>query len=185
MSKIILGLTGEMVSGKGTVAKYICEKYGANASSYRFSTILRDILNRVHVEQTRENLQRVSEVMRKNFGEDLMARAMALDVQKDTRQIVVIDGIRRLPDIKYLQELSEFKLVYLEADVEERYKRLIIRNENADDSTKTLEQFKSDLEAEAESQIRGLKKDANYVIDNNGSLDELYAQVDRIISENV
>ncbi|KKU51715.1 MAG: hypothetical protein UX75_C0062G0002 [Candidatus Moranbacteria bacterium GW2011_GWE2_47_10] len=116
MAKLILGFTGEMVSGKGTAAKYVSEKYKAN--SYRFSTILRDILTRVHLEHSRENMQKISEALRKTFGEDVMAKSMALDVQNDQGEVVVIDGIRRLPDIKYLKELPHFKLVYIEADIE-------------------------------------------------------------------
>lgn len=183
MAKLILGITGEMVSGKGTVAKYVCDKYGAN--SYKFSTILRDILDRVHLEHSRENLQNLSEVLRKTYGEDVMAKSITLDVQKDEGDVVVIDGIRRLPDIKFLKELPHFKLVYIDADMEIKHSRLLDRNENTDDANKTFEQFKRDHEGEAESQIRGLREYSQYVIDNNGSLDNLYVQVDKLIKENI
>ncbi|MEK7625108.1 MAG: AAA family ATPase, partial [Patescibacteria group bacterium] len=68
MSKIILGFVGDLASGKGTICKYLKEKYGTE--SYRFSTMLRDILKRVYLENSRENLQRLSTVMRENFGQD-------------------------------------------------------------------------------------------------------------------
>ena len=67
--KIILGLAGEMASGKGTVAKYAATKYGAK--SWRFSTMLRDVLDRLLLEQSRDNLQNLSTVLRQNFGEEL------------------------------------------------------------------------------------------------------------------
>ena len=183
MAKLILGFTGEMVSGKGTAAKYVSEKYKAN--SYRFSTILRDILTRVHLEHSRENMQKISEALRKTFGEDVMAKSMALDVQNDQGEVVVIDGIRRLPDIKYLKELPHFKLVYIEADIEVKHRRLLERNENTDDANKTLEQFRKEHEAEAETQIRDLKRHAQYLIDNNGTLEDLHAQVDKVVEENL
>jgi hypothetical protein len=41
MSKIILGFTGPIASGKEVAKKYIETKYGA--SSFKFSTILRNI----------------------------------------------------------------------------------------------------------------------------------------------
>ena len=53
-NKIILGFTGLIASGKGTAAKYFNEKYGA--TTYRFSTMLRDLLNRIHVEHSRDNI---------------------------------------------------------------------------------------------------------------------------------
>jgi len=183
MAKLILGFTGEMVSGKGTAAKYVCEKYGSN--SHRFSTILRDILNRVYLEHSRENMQKLSSALRSTFGEDVMAKSISLDVQNDEGEIVVIDGIRRSPDIKYLQDLPNFKLVYIDADIEIKHKRLLERNENPDDATKTLEQFKEDHKGEAETQIRGLKEHSQYIVDNNGSLDDFYVQIDKIIQENI
>lgn len=183
MAKLILGFTGEMVSGKGTAAKYVCEKYGS--TSHRFSTILRDILNRVYLEHSRENMQKLSSALRSTFGEEVMAKSISLDVQNDKGEIVVIDGIRRFPDIKYLSELPHFKLIYIEADIEVKYERLLKRNENPDDATKTLEQFKEDHKEEAENQIRGLKEHSQYIIDNNGTSENFYSQIDKIINENI
>jgi dephospho-CoA kinase len=182
MAKLILGFTGEIASGKGTASKYVMEKYGA--PSYRFSTMLRDVLKRLYLEPSRENMQNISTVLRQNFGEDLMAKVIFHDAKDSTDEIVVIDGIRRLADITYLKELPSFKLVYVEANLEKRYERITKRGENPDDNSKTIEQFKKDHEAETELQITGLKEYANYVIDNNEGLEFLYNQVDKIISEN-
>jgi len=183
MAKLILGITGEMVSGKGTIANHIVNERGG--SSHRFSTILRDILDRVYLEQSRDNLQALSTILRKTFGEDLMAKGMYHDAQKDQHDIVVVDGVRRLADIAYLRELPNFKLVYVEADMEIRYDRIVKRVENTDDATKTFEEFKKAHEDESETQIRDLKNYANYVINNDGTYIDLYKQIDEIIKENV
>jgi len=179
--KIIIGLAGELAAGKGTAAEYLEKKYKAN--SHRFSTMLRDILDRLYLEQNRENMQKLSTILRKNFGEDTLAKVISQDVARDDGAIVVIDGVRRLADIKYLKEMPEFKLVYIEASMENRFERIKKRGENTDDTTKTFAEFKRDHEGEAESRIRGLKNDADYVLDNNGSIDELYEQIDKIIEK--
>jgi len=44
--KIIIGLVGQMASGKGTIAEYLRDKHGADF--FTFSTVLRDVLNRLH-----------------------------------------------------------------------------------------------------------------------------------------
>ena len=181
MSKIILGLAGEIASGKGTIAKYICEKHGG--SSHRFSTILRDIANRMYLEESRENLQKISTIFRENFFGDILSSVIAKDVENDEHEIIAIDGVRRLADIEYLKKLSEFKLVYIEADIEKRYERITARGENTDDTTKTFEEFKKDHEREAELQIKDLKNHADFIINNNGNLEELYKQVDEIIKK--
>ena len=119
MAKIIIGLAGEIACGKGTVANHIKEEH--KASSYRFSTMLRDVLDRLYIEQTRENVSWISTILRQKFGEDLFAKVMAEDVKRDTGSVIVIDGIRRMADIEYLKKIPEFKLIYIEADIKKCY----------------------------------------------------------------
>ncbi|MEK7102151.1 MAG: AAA family ATPase [Patescibacteria group bacterium] len=99
MPKIILGFVGEMASGKGTVVSYIQEKYGA--ATYSFSTMLRDMLDRLYLPHTRDNMIDLSVWVRGHFGEDVMARTMANDIEKDPHDIVAVEGIRRPADIEY------------------------------------------------------------------------------------
>ncbi len=178
-NKIIIGLVGEMASGKGTVTSHLLEKY--QATEYRFSDILKDILERVHLDVVRKNLASLSLGLRNHYGQDILAYALAQDIKNDDSQVIVVDGIRREADLKYLIEMEGFVLVYVEADLEKRYERLIGRNEKQDDKMKTFEEFKSDHELETETTIRELKGMADVVIDNNGSVEELQKQIDNLI----
>ena len=181
MSKIIIGLVGSLASGKETTKKYLAEKY--NAKDCRFSSILRDVLTRVDVSNSRENLQKLSTVLRANFGENLLAKAIAMDASKLEADVVVIDGVRRFTDIEHLNELPNFILVKIDADPKIRYERMKLRNENAGDDKKTLEQFLEDHNAEADKQIPEVMKTAKYSIDNGGTLEDLYKQIDEIIKK--
>lgn len=181
MPKIILGLAAELAGGKGTVAKYIVEKH--NGNSHRFSTMLRDVLDRLYLEQSRKNMQNLSTVIRQTFGEDALAKVMFEDVKKDEHEVVAIDGVRRPADMKYLKTLPEFKLVFIDTNLENRYERIVKRGENPDDKTKTLDQFKKDNDGEADVLIRDLKTEADFVVENNGSIENLYLQIDKIIKE--
>jgi uridine kinase len=183
MAKLILGIAGEMVSGKGTIAKHIVEERGGSA--HRFSTILRDILDRVYLEQSRDNMQALSTMMRKTFGEDLMAKSMFHDAENDQHDIVIVDGVRRMSDIVHLRKLPHFKLVFIEADMEIRYSRILKRGENTDDAKKTFEEFQKSHEDESELQIGDLRNYSDYVINNDGTFIELYNRVDEIIKENL
>lgn len=183
MAKLILGIAGEMGSGKGSIAKHVVQNYDAGA--HKFSQIFRDILDRIHLEQSRENISTLSLILRKNFGEDILAKSMYHDVQNDTHEIIVIDGVRRLEDIIYLRQLPEFKLLYIEADIKVRYDRLVKRGENVGDAEKNFEQFKKDHEANADAYIVDLKNYADSIIDNNGSYSDLYVQVDEKIKQYV
>jgi len=179
MEKKVIGIAGEIASGKGTVAKYLVEKYGA--STYRFSTVLRDIVKRMYLDESRENLQKISTLMRDNFSDDVLSMVIYKDVEKDSNKIVAIDGVRRMGDVVFLEKIPEFKLIYIEADIKKRYDRIIKRDENTDDKEKTFIEFSRDNRREAETQIKYLKDEAAFVVDNNGTLEELYAQIDKII----
>jgi dephospho-CoA kinase len=180
MSKLIIGLVGPLASGKGTVKKYLVEKY--KAQDCRFSSILRDVLTRINVDTTRINLQNVSTVLRQNFGEDVLAKAIANDAKNFDADIIVVDGVRRMADIKYLKKLLGFILVAVDAEPKERYKRMVARNENKGDNEKTFDDFLKDHQAESELEIPEVMKNADYYLENIGSMEDLCEKVDDLLS---
>lgn len=177
--KIILGLVGPIASGKDTVKKYLEKKYGATGC--RFSSILRDILGRIDLPNSRENMQGLSTILRQKFGEDILAKAIAIDAIKLKSNIVVVDGVRRLADIKFLQRAAGFILVAIDADSKIRYERLVKRGENAGDAKKTYTQFLKDHQYETELDVPMMMKKAKYKLDNNGSQVDLYKQIEELI----
>lgn len=179
--KIIIGLVGQIAAGKGTVAEYLENKY--NARTYRFSTILRDVLNRLHCEITRSTLQSVSTALRSVLGEDLLAKVITEDVKQDSNDIIVVDGIRRMADIKYLKDLENFILIKIIADPKIRYERLIQRTENSGDTQKTYEEFLADQLKEADAEIPAVMQTAQEELNNDGNFEELYQQIEKLINK--
>ncbi|MBT4349188.1 AAA family ATPase [bacterium] len=177
--KIILGFTGLISCGKGTAAKHFKEKY--NAETFRFSTMLRDVLDRLYLKHSRDNMSGISTVLREFFGQDLMAKVMAKDVDSSKSQLIIVDGIRRMDDVKYLRKLPNFKLASIEADMKIRYERLISRSENPDDKTKTWEEFEADHKLETELTILDTMKAADIIINNNSSLEDFKKQLDKLV----
>ncbi len=181
MSKIIIGLVGPIASGKDVSKKFIEDNYGAN--SHRFSTMLRDILQRLYLDINRENMQNLSFDIRQRFGEDIMAKVIATDLKNDQHEIVIIDGVRRMADISKLKNFPNFYLISIDAKPKIRYNRLVKRQENIDDNNKTFSQFISDSQAESEKEIPIVMAKAQYKIDNNSSLEALYKQLKDIMKE--
>ena len=134
--KKIIGFVGHIASGKGAACDYFIEQH--HAGYHKFSTMLADLCDRLYLPHNRDNLIRMSECIRHEFGEDTMARVIARDVDGDAHEIICVDGIRRLADIVELKKLPDFVLVYIEADVRTRFARLAARNEKVDDATKTF-----------------------------------------------
>lgn len=180
MQKIILGFTGLLASGKGTAASYFEQKY--NAKSYRFSTILRALADRIYIEQSRDNLIKMSETIRATFGEDILAKAIAGDAAKSENELIIVEGIRRMPDIEHLKRLPSFILIEISADPQTRYDRLVQRNENVDDRTKTYEQFLEDHKRSTEMSIPEVISHATEHIDNNGTIEQLHQSLDLLLN---
>lgn len=180
-NKIILGFVGDLAGGKGTICQYLKEKYGV--TSYRFSTMLRDILDRIYADKTRENLQDLSTFLRSRYGQDIMSKVIVKDVLRDKNDIVAVEGIRRPTDITYLKELDGFHLIYITADQKTRWQRMVLRQENPDEAEKTFEQFLKDEQAEADMLIKELGKQAEYTLTNNGTRTEFYINMENILEQ--
>lgn len=179
--KVIIGLVGDLAAGKGLLTAYLKEKYGVNG--YRFSTILRDILDRLYLPQQRDFQQKLSTLLRENFSQDILGRIIAEDVKHDPNDLVLVDGIRRASDITYLSQLPGFSLVYLTADPKIRWERLIARDENPGDAQKTFEQFLQDEQTEADRTIKATGATAKYTLENNGTVEEIQQKIDELVQK--
>lgn len=177
--KKIIGLVGPIASGKGTVKNYLQDKYGA--VEFRFSSILRDALDILGIEQTRDNIIALSTWGRENFGNDLLAKAMSKKIATSDNKIIVIDGIRRLSDIEHIKDMPGFHMFAIDASPEIRYKRSVERNENPGDTEKTYETFLKDHEKETEITIPQTMAKAEKLIKNDDNLETLYTSIDEIM----
>ena len=182
-TKKIIGLTGEIACGKGAVVDYLVKKY--QASPYRYSRILRDILNRVYQEQTRRNMTDLSDWLRKKFGQDILSKTLARDIEQDKNKLIVFDGIRRLPELKIFKKIPGFRLIRVVSDPKIRYERFIKRNENPGDHKKTYQQFLKDLKGASDYEIPKVMKRADFEINNDGNLKDLHEQIDKIIKNTI
>ena len=183
MQKIIIGFIGKLSVGKGTACAYLAEKYGSK--TIMFSQSLRDILARIYLPHTRENMQKLSQVLREHFSQDILANIAAEDAKKVEAEIVAIDGVRRPKDFEYLRRMADFFLVSIEADQKIRYQRMLGRGQNPGESADelTFEQFQKNESAEAESLIEAVAKEAKFKINNNGTKEDLYKQIEKILNE--
>ena len=179
--KKIFVFCGLMASGKDTAAEYLQKKY--NADIFSFTTMLNDALDRFYLEHNRDNLVKMSEIIRNTFGEDTMAKTMGKDVENAESKMVVISNARRPADIEYLSKLPNFVLIEITADPKTRYERLTKRGQKTDDKTKTFEEFMADHQRSTELSIVEVAKQATEHIDNNGSLEDLNAQLDGLLSK--
>ncbi|MFA7252721.1 MAG: AAA family ATPase [Candidatus Paceibacterota bacterium] len=180
MSKIVIGLAGQIASGKDTVADYVKEKYGGVTVS--FSQPMRDILKRLYLPVDRAHLVKLTEILIANYGSDILSKTIATEIEKSDKQIFILPNIRRESDYAHLSSNPGFLLVGINTDAKIRYERLVKRSQNEDDKNKTWEQFQKDALLSTEVTIAPLIEKSKFQLDNNGSLEDLYKQVDDLLS---
>ncbi len=126
--KLVIGITGTLLSGKDTVSRILKEK---GFQVIVLSDIVRDELRSKGMEINRKTMQDMGNDLRREHGGHVLAER-ALQKFQSYSAPLVINGIRNLDEIKYLRENSEFKLIGVDAPLETRWARLQARNRDAE-----------------------------------------------------
>lgn len=188
--EMIIGIVGKIAAGKTTIAKFFEEKGFCRVSC---SEPLIDLLTHnvseyswvpelpEKAEPTREKLIEFGKYLKDKYGGDVLIR-LAVDKKRNCENIV-IDGVRSREEIEAIKKLGG-RVIYVEAKPEIRFERLMRRKASKDRGIKTFEDFKEMDDAEERLyHTSKLKELADYVIVNEGTLEELREKVERIIEE--
>ncbi len=178
----IIALTGERLGGKDTVANYLVERRGAFHA--RHSHILDDILGILDLPISRRNEIDLGMGLRKVFGEGVLGRALRKRVldAAPSHDLVVINGVRFQDEVENVRGLGA-RLVYVTAPEDLRFQRTLARREKAEDQRLTLEEFRAQEHEPTEVSIPSIGAQAEFRIDNVGSLEELCRSVDQLLEK--
>jgi len=177
---LIIGLAGKIGSGKTAIAAYITEKY--NAPVYRFSQILLDILQRLHMEPTRENFQGIGACLRRGMNESVVVNAMKKDLEKEKAVIIVVDGLRYMNEVEMLRTFEHNILIGIDAPPEVRYTRCVERSEKGEEK-KSFEEFLDSEQQETERQLVKVMEKVDHRIDNSLSKEDMMKRIDEILGK--
>lgn len=177
---IVLGLVGEKGSGKETFCVFLEEiAKGKKIFHIRFSDILKQSLMLWDLPITRHNLQLLAQVMDNGFGQGSLSHAISEQIRGSEADFIILDGIRWQTDLDLLNSFSNHQLVYITADLEKRYSRLLLRGEKSEEQISTLAQFKKEELAKNELLIQKFGKKADVKIENNGTLEDFKVEVEK------
>lgn len=176
---LIIGLIGQKLSGKDTVANYLINRYGA--VSFAGGHILNEVLAVLGKEKSRENETNLAVSLRNAFGEDVLNSAILNRLQKSEAKIGLINGVRR-PE-EFIQCKQEYvRTIYISAPAETRYERYKFRQEKKDDGVLDFEAFlRQDTESPTEKDIVAIGEEAEFKIVNDSDLQSLYTEIDRVM----
>jgi len=141
--------------------------------------VLKEIAAKLGIESDRSGLKRLGDALFSTFGNDLLAR---LRIEQGIFPIVV-DGVRYLEELIAYRREPSFRLLGLTATNEQRYVRAAVLANEGKDGNQTRAQFDALALARSEMQVDQLLREADYVIDNCFSIDELKTTLDELIKE--
>lgn len=185
-NKIIIGITGTIGAGKGTIVDYLVKNKGFVHFSAREDVINKEIEKR-GLSINRDNMVLVANDLRKNYGPSYVAEEL-FKMAQNSPQNCVLESLRTVGEIESLKEKGKFFLFAVDAERKTRYDRVQERK-NAQSDNVSFEKFVEQEETEMKSDDpnkQNLSKCismADYVFDNNGTFEELYKKVDKVISK--
>lgn len=135
---VYVGVVGQIAVGKGILVDYLIKKLGF--VSFSLSSILHGELEKKSIKEfTRKTLQDMGDRLRKQYGDDVLARRAIKELLSQGEKHVVIEGIRNPGEIEFLKKNPNFILIGVKANREIRFKRLLQRAKPWD--PKTWEDF--------------------------------------------
>jgi len=179
---MIIGLTGENCSGKGTMADYLARK---SFYYHSLSDVIRDDLRVAGTPVTRENLIARGNQLRAELGAGALAEKILARLESDRNY--VIDSIRNPAEVEILSRSREFMLVAVRATPKIRFQRMKARNREGDPSTLEeflcLESAEASNENSSKQQVLACLNLADQEVWNDHDLPALYKSVDHLLLE--
>lgn len=178
----IIGITGTLGAGKGTIVDYLTTHHGFKHFSVR--GYLTELIKAKGEEVNRDTLVRTANELRAKHSPSFIAEELYREA-KESGKDCIIESIRTVGEVTALQAKGNFYLFAVDAQQPLRYERIVERASETDKVS--FETFKENEEREMTStdpnkqNLDACMKLADFRFVNGGSFDELYQQIDEVL----
>lgn len=179
---IVIGITGTLGAGKGTIVEYLVREKGFHHFSVR--AFLLEKVRELGMPGNRDSLFLLGNRLRAEHGPAYAVDQLYLKAL-ETGGNAVIESIRTTGEIASLREKENFVLLAVDADPLQRYERILLRASETDRiSYETFLENELRESVSDDPAVQNLKKCielADHVLMNNGTIGELHDQLNRIL----
>lgn len=181
---MIVGITGTIGAGKGTIVDYLIEEKGFVHLSAR--SFIREECERRGMEANRDNFVVVANDLRAQHSPSYIIDQLylkAAEIQKNC----VIESIRTPGEIESLRTKENFSLFAVDAEPEFRFERIKLRKSETDHID--YETFLANEEREMtatdpnKQNLRKCIQMADYTFKNNQVMVDLFKKVEEVLTK--
>ena len=179
---LIIGITGTLGAGKGTIVNYLINEKGFAHFSVR-EFLLKEIERR-GLPQNRDSMVVVANDLRATHSPSYITDKLYEQAVK-TGKNAVIESIRTPGEVDSLREKSNFYLFAVDANPKIRYERIKKRKSETDniDYNTFIENETREMTSDDPNKqnLKKCLKMADYLLYNNDTIEKLNKQVEEIL----
>jgi len=181
---MIIGITGTLGSGKGTIVEYLVKEKGFTHFSVR-NYILEEIRKR-GLPENRDSMVIVANDLRKKNSPSFITDQLYYQSQELDGN-AVIESIRTPGEAESLRGKGQFYLFAVDADPKIRFERIKLRKSETDHID--FETFQENERRELTStdpnkqNLSKCREMADFIFMNDGSMEDLFQEVQKVLNQ--
>jgi dephospho-CoA kinase len=180
---MIIGITGSFGAGKGAVVDYLVREKGFGDYSAR--AFITDEIKFRGLPVNRDTMAEVANDLRQKHEPTYIIESLYTKA-KDRGGDAVIESLRAVAEVRLIKKLGGIVLG-IDAPPELRYERAVARGSETDkvpyEEWLQQEIRESNPNDPTKQDIFGSLREADIVIENKGSLQELYEKIDEMLKQ--
>lgn len=179
---IVIGITGTIGAGKGTLVEYLINE--KRFKHYSVRAFLIEEIEKRGMPVNRDSMVKVANDLRAKNSPSFVTDQLYFKAKEEGKNCV-IESIRTPGEITSLRGTDNFYLLAVDAKSEIRYERIKLRKSETD--MISFETFKENEKREMtsnDSNKQNLQKCiemADFVLSNDSGIDELYKQLEKVL----